>query len=74
MLEGQKLVQQAPESPDVRLVVVRVVLEDLRGHVVGSPDARAREVAGAPKQLFLSSVNPSNTCDEAGRTEQGRFS
>lgn len=52
MLEGQKLVEQAAECPDVRLVVVRVVLEDLRRHVVRGPDARARELAGAPQQLF----------------------
>lgn len=52
VLEGQQLVQEAPERPDVRLVVVRVVLENLWRHVVGRSDARAREVAGTPQKLL----------------------
>lgn len=53
VLKGQKLVEQAPECPDVRLVVVRVVLENLWRHVVRSPDARARELTGTSQQLCI---------------------
>lgn len=51
VLKGEQLVQEAPERPDVRLVVVRVVLKNLRRHVVRRADARYREVAGAPQEL-----------------------
>ena len=41
------LVQHAAQRPHVALVAVRLVLEDLGGHVVRRPDTRLREVHGA---------------------------
>lgn len=54
MLEREQLVEEAPERPDVRLIVVGMVLENLRRHVVRRPDARAGEVAGTPQKLLRS--------------------
>lgn len=52
MFQGEQLVQHAAESPDVRLVVVGVVLEDLGRHVVRRADARASKIAGPSQKLF----------------------
>lgn len=52
MAEGRHLVQDAPKGPYVRLVVVRLVVEQLGRHVVRRPDARAREVHRAFEYLI----------------------
>ena len=51
VVEGGHLVKHAAEGPDVGLVVVRLVFEDFRAHVVRRPNARAGKVHGALEHL-----------------------
>ena len=44
MIQSSALVQDAPQRPDVRLVIIRLVFEDLGAHVVGRADAGLREI------------------------------
>lgn len=51
VLEGGKLIQDAACGPHIRLVVVRLVLEQLRAHVVGCTNLCAGKGHGAIQDL-----------------------
>jgi hypothetical protein len=53
VVEGGHFVEDAAEGPDVRLVVVGLVFEDLRRHVVGGSDAGSSKVLGALHHLTV---------------------
>lgn len=51
MVQRRHLVQNAAEGPYIRLVVVGLIVEEFRGHVVRRPDPRAGKVHRAFQYL-----------------------
>lgn len=49
--QRQQLVQEATKRPDIRLVIVGIILEDLGRHIVGSTDAGSGKIPGASEDL-----------------------
>jgi hypothetical protein len=60
MSEVAHFVQDAAKRPDVRLVSIGLVLEQLWRHVVRSADARVGKVLGAVEHLGDAEVSKSN--------------
>ena len=66
MIERRHFVENATKGPDVGLVVVRLVLEYFRGHVVGCSDTCSRKVL----RTFHDLANSKITKDQPAVPEQ----